>query len=300
MDTEHLKLFHRVAMRKGFAAVAREDGIDPSLVSRQIATLEQQLGFKLFHRSTRKVSLTSAGAVYLQQTTPLIEELEQARECALKQHSEPEGKLVITASTAFGQRCLLPLVPEFCQRYPKLILDLRFTDAVVDILSEQVDLACRFASSPDPNLVAQKLFDTEFWACASPGYLQQKGTPESPRQLRELELLAINLPGYREAWMFQGEYGEEHRVAFSPRMLVSNAMALRELTLRGLGCSLLASWMVREDVRAGRLIRLCPQYRVSATDFQSAAWLLYPSRRYQPAKTQVMVSYLKEMLVEPV
>lgn len=100
--------------------------------------------------------------------------------------------------------------------------------------------------------------------------------------------------------MFKGDYGEEHRVNFTPRLLVSNAMALRDLTLRGMGCSLMASWMVSDDVTEGRLVRLCPDYRVSATDFQSAAWLLYPSRRYQPAKTQAMVSFLKEKLaVDP-
>lgn len=296
MQADQLSLFVRVAQRGGFAALAREEGLDPSMVSRQIAALERELGFRLFHRSTRKVSLTSAGAIYLRQVAPLLEELEQARECALTQNQRAQGRLVLTASTAFGQSCILPHVGEFRSRYPEVQLDLRFTDAVVDILADQVDLACRLTSNADPNLVGKKLFSIGFWVCASPAYLKCHGTPEEPQALLGAHrMLAMNLPSHRDRWWFKAP-GDDSLVKIPLRsdILVSNALAMRELALQGAGLALLANWLVAEDIARGRLVRLFVGYQVSATDFQSAAWLLYPSRRFIPAKTRAMVDFLKE------
>lgn len=296
MDTQLLRIFHRVALRRSFAQVAREEGVDPSQVSRQIATLEERLGFQLFQRSTRKVSLTAAGAIYLEQTVDVLDALSQARECALKQQTQPQGLLTVTASTAFGQTCLLPLLPDFLELYPSIELDLRLTDAVVDIVTEQIDLACRLSPTADPNLVAYKLFDAEFWLCASPAYLAAHDEIEEPCELQGHVQLAINLPGYRDRWLFHHATLTDYKLSLSPRVVASNALALKELVARGVGVGLVASWMVSREIECGELVRLLPDYRVSAIDLPSAAWLVYPERRYQPAKTQALVKFLKERL----
>lgn len=294
MDTDQLTRFVKVAQQGSFAAVARAEGLDPSVVSRQMGALEVQLGFRLFHRSTRKVALTSAGNLYLARITPLLEEMQQAADCARMQNAQPEGKLSITASTAFGQICIVPHVSEFCHQYPGIQLDLRFTDAVIDIVAEQVDLACRLASQPDPNLVAQKLFTTCFWVCASPDYLKKYGCPDTPAELRGHDLMAFNLPGFKERWLFKDNDGNLEKVAIKPKFFLSNALAMRSLTRAGLGCSLLASWVAEEDLKAGRLVRVLPNYEMTGSDFQYSAWLLYPSRNYIPAKTRIFVDFIKQ------
>ncbi|HEY7886097.1 MAG TPA: LysR family transcriptional regulator, partial [Cellvibrionaceae bacterium] len=280
MDINNLQLLVQVAEAGSFTAAARRLGADPSQVSRSIAGLERELGFLLFHRSTRKLALTTAGASYIERLSPLLEELQLAREAAREQQYQPAGRLTLTASTAFGQTCVLPYMMEFQQRYPEIQLDLRFTDAVLDIISEQIDLACRLTSNADPNLVGKKLFPTCFWVCASPAYLHKAGTPTLPHELAAHKVLAINLPGYRERWLFQDSLGELSKIPLHPALLVSNAIALREAALLDMGITLLASWLAEGPLRNGELVRLFPGYQCTASDFQSAAWLLYPSRRY--------------------
>lgn len=299
MDIATLKLFIQVAHDGRFAATARRLDLDPSAVSRAIAQLERDLGFRLFHRSTRKMALTTAGATYLQKLQPLLEGLSQAEESARQEQVNPEGRLRLTASTAFGQACLLPLIPAFQARYPDIELDLYLTDAVVDILAEQIDLACRLTSSADPALVGRKLFSGCYWLCASPDYLEQAGTPQHPDELAGHRILALNLPNYRERWLYQTQEGQQRKLQLQPRILASNALALRDLALRGTGIGLLANWLVDEDLKSGRLVCLLPEYRMTATDFEAAAWLLYPSRPFMPAKTRVMVEFLTEHLARP-
>lgn len=294
MEINDLQLFVQVAECGGFTAAARRLGADPSFVSRTIAKLERELGFNLFHRNTRTIALTSAGATYLRSLAPLLDELKQAEEGARQQNVQPEGCLTLTASTAFGQACLLPHMPEFRERYPGVQLDLRFTDSVLDILAEQIDLACRLTSRADPNLVGKKLFSTCFFVCASPAYLATAAAPIHPGDLAEHKILAFNLPGYRGRWLFKSKAGATTKIPVQPIVLVSNALAIRDATLRGMGVALLANWLVEEDLKKGNLVRLFPEYCVTATDFQSAAWLLYPSRLFIPAKTRAMVDFLCE------
>ncbi|MDQ2077981.1 LysR family transcriptional regulator [Marinimicrobium sp. ABcell2] len=296
MDIGNLQLLIQVVETGSFTGAARRLGADPSQVSRSIAGLERELGIRLFHRSTRKIALTTAGAAYVERLSPLLEELQLAGEAAREQQSQPTGRLTFTASTAFGQTCVLPYMAEFQERYPEIQLDLRFTDAVLDIISEQIDLACRLTSSADPNLVGKKLFPTCFWVCASPAYLQKAGTPQHPQDLADHKVLAMNLPGYRERWLFQSTKNDSVcKVPLHPAVLVSNALALREAALQGLGITLLASWLAEGPLRSGELVSLFPGYRCTASDFQSAAWLLYPSRLYIPAKTRAMVDFLYEV-----
>lgn len=296
METNSLRTFVHVTDCGSFTAAAQRLGVDPSFVSRTIGALEKELGFQLFHRSTRKIALTSAGSVYLQRLTPLLEELQQAEEAARDQNLRPEGRLTLTASTAFGQIRILPHMAEFRQRYPGVRLNLRFTDSMLDIVAEQVDLACRLASTPDPNLVGRKLFSTCFLACASPEYLAKAGEPVGPAELEGHQTLAFNLPGYRERWLFKSSRGDITKVPLRPNIWVSNALALRELALAGMGIALLANWLVDDDLKNKRLVRLFSAYQVTGTDFESAAWLLYPSRRLIPGKTRAMVDFLREKL----
>lgn len=155
-----MRMFVEVARRGSFAAAARDRDVDPSSVSRAVALLEEELGVRLFQRTTRRVALTEAGEIYLARVTALVDELDFARDEARGVSTGPVGTLRLTASVAFGNTCLVPLLPEFRERYPGVKLELLLTDTVLDLVAERVDLAIRLGRRFDADFIATKLFDT--------------------------------------------------------------------------------------------------------------------------------------------
>ncbi|MDX2270766.1 MAG: LysR substrate-binding domain-containing protein [Cyanobacteriota bacterium] len=296
MDLSVLKLFVEVVRQGSFAAVAREHQMDPSSVSRAIAGLEAELGIRLFQRTTRQLSPTEAGAAYFQRIQPLIEEIEQARAMATDLSGQPKGSLRVTASVAFGLTCIVPHLPRFAALYPTLTVDLLLTDTVVDLLTERVDLAIRLGLLADSSLMAQRLMPTHYRVCASPDYLRRAGSPAQPQDIEEHDCLRFPLPGFRSRWIFQDSQGSLREVAVQGRIVISNALALRECAKAGMGLALLPNWLIAADLKEGGLIHLFPNYQVTATDFHTAAWLVYPSRAYIPGKVRVFMEFLKQSL----
>ena len=293
METDQLRLFVDVARRGNFAAVARDRAIDPSSVSRVIAALETELGVRLFQRTTRRVALTEAGDLYLNRVEPLLNDLEHARDEILAVSAGPVGTLRLTASVAFGRQCLVPLLPAFRAQFPRLKLELLLSDTNLDLVGERVDLAVRLGPSFDTSLVGVKLCDTRYRVCASPGYLKKCKPLQRPQDLTAHRCVLFALPEFRTRWLFRSRKGELSEVAVDGDLVVSNALALRDCVLAGMGPSLLANWLIDEELAAGRLIDLFPKYRVTATDFETAAWLLYPSRTYLPNKVRATIDFLK-------
>ena len=171
MDIETLRLFIQVARRGSFATVAGNRCTDQSSVSRTIAALEDELQVRLLQRSTRQMTLTEAGAAYLARLEPLIEDLDHARDEALAASARPIGTIRLTASVAFGQKCIAPLLPKLRESCPDLGIDLILTDANLDLVSAGVDLAIRLSPARDSSLVGTKLIETRYRVCASPAYL---------------------------------------------------------------------------------------------------------------------------------
>jgi len=292
MDTLSLELFVEVSRLGSFAAVARKHNVDPSSVSRSIATLEEQLGLRLFQRTTRKLALTEAGEICLNRIAPLLNEFDHALNEAQKISSGPIGKLKMTASVAFGQVCLLPFIPEFRERYPDIDLELLLTDSVIDLVASGIDLACRLSPELDSSLIGTRLFDTHYKVCVSPEYYKSKPDIKTPEDLQHHGCLVFTLPEYRSKWTFRGKESVVS-VHIKSNISISSALALKEAALSGLGPTLLADWLVRDDIEKGNLITLLDQYEVTAEDFDTAAWLLYPSREFLPNKTRVMIDFLK-------
>lgn len=296
MDQSHLSLaalqmFFDTARAGSFAAVARARGVDPSIVSRQIKGLEHALGFALFDRNTRRLHLTEAGRLYLDRARGILDELDAARQEATDVMAQPSGLLRLTTSTAFGERWLMPRIAGFAASYPGISLDLMLTDNVVDIAQAGVDLAIRLAPQPVGALVARKLMDTSYHVVASPDYLARIGPLDRPQDLSARDCLLLPLPGYRSQWRFrQGDAQTE--VAVSGMITVSSPVALHRAARDGLGPALLAGWIVEDDLQSGRLVDCLPGWDVSAVDFDTAAWLVYPSRDYVPGKVRAMIDYL--------
>ena len=296
MDLDNLYLFIEVVQQGSFAKVARIRNIDPSSVSRAIAKLEAELGIRLFQRSTRKLETTELGAIYFQRIAPLIDELESARRIAVEIHQQPQGTLRVTADLAFAQQKIVPLLPKLAKIYPSLSIELIMTDAYLDLIAERIDVAIRLGNLQDSSYMAKHLRKTSFYICASPDYLSKHGQPKIPQNIESHNCLLFPRARYSLDWLFRDGTGKVTEIKIKGKYLLTNSLAIKQCAISGMGLALLPDWLVDRDLKSGNLVRLFAEYDVTATDFESSIWLLYPSRAYIPAKTQVFIEYVLDKL----
>lgn len=298
MDLNQLRTFVEVVRQGSFAGAARSLGQDPSKVTRAVAALEAELGVRLLQRTTRQLSLTASGDGYLAQVAPLLDELELAAEQVRAGSGQLRGLVRITASVAYGQTALVPLLPLLHREHPGLEFDLLLSDSVVDLVSQRVDIALRLGPPVNSSLIGQRLRPMRFRVVASPGYLEAQGRPRRPADLSQCACLRFPLPGYRTLWRFRASPdGEVEDVPIQGWLVASTALALRQAALDGLGPALLADWLIDADIRQGRLVDLFPAHEATATQFDSAVWLLYASREAQlPQRVRAVLGLLREHL----
>ena len=296
MDIEQLRTFVRVVELGSFAAAARHFAIAPSMVTRSIAALEHELALRLFQRTTRRLSLTEAGTAYYEEVHGALDAVDRAADVARATETEVGGPVRVTSSVAFGQTRLLPLLAALHGTHPAIRIDLVLTDTTLDLVAERIDLAVRHGPDVDSSLVGVRLADVRFRVVASPAYLARHGRPAEPAELGGRECLRLPLAGFRTLWSFRTADGEADAVPVDGWLVVSTALALHRAALSGLGPAMLADWLVDDDLASGRLIDLFPQHEVSATGFDSAVWLLYPSRAYVPRRVRVVVDALRQGL----
>lgn len=293
MQLSALRTFSDVMMLGSFANAARYRDIDPSSVSRTISGLEEELGFRLFQRNRRKLAPTEAGLTYFAQIRNLIEDLDQAQEKARDLATEPQGLLRLSACTSLGQRVIAPLLQKFMDRYPALSLELVLTDAVVDLVADQIDLAVRFGPKPGGDVSATKLAPRTFRVCASPAYLQRAGGMMHPDELSERECVLFPLPAYRTDWLFRDAEGRAFNVPIHGRLLVSHGLTMTQCAVAGFGPTLLPDWLCKPELEAGDLVDLFPTFECAATEFDTAAWMVHPSRKYVPNKVEAFMEFLR-------
>lgn len=294
MELSTLKTALMVRDLGSFAAVARLLDLDASSVSRVIAQMEQDVGFRLFQRSTRSLAPTGEGELYLNRIAPLVEELEAAGDEARTNAVSPRGTLRMTASISFVQECLMPILPEFRTRYPEIDLDILASDANLDLRADGIDLAVRFGQMPQGDWIVSKLMTTSYRVVASPDYLERTGRPGHPEDLSERDCIRFAIPGFKTLWQFQknGE-GEPFSVPVGGATVISNALSIRSAARLGMGVALLPIMLVQRDLERGTLVDLFPDHACAAASFETAAWLLYPSRSYLPQKVRAMIDFLK-------
>ncbi|WP_008311711.1 LysR family transcriptional regulator [Leptolyngbya sp. PCC 6406] len=296
MELSVLQTFVDVVKQGSFAAVARERNVDPSSVSRAITGLEKELGIRLLQRTTRQLSLTEAGVTYFQRIEPLVKEMQQAIDVAVDISGQPKGTLRVTASVAFGLKSIVPLLPNFRLIYPDLVIDLVLTDTNVDLFAEHIDLAIRLGLLADSTLIVQQLLQTRYSVCASPQYLKQSGYPQCPSDITNHNCLLFPLAGFRSKWKFRDIEQNESEILVQGDTIISNAIALQQCAITGMGLALLPHWLIDDDLRNGKLVNVFPSYDVTATEFSTAAWLVYPSRAYVPLKVRVFIDFLKQAI----
>jgi len=272
MDTDTLKTFAAVFRVGSLAAVARERGVDPSIVSRAIASLEEELGIRLFVRSTRRLAPTDAGKLYFARIEKILADLDAARAALTDLAATASGVVRLTTSIAFGKVFLLPLMEAFQKQHPKIVLDLVLDDNNLDLAARQIDLAIRLGPPlAAGSLIVRRLMRTRYAVCASPAYVASHGAPEHPSELAERDCIRLNVPGFSTTWTFRRPGDAPLTVAVKSNLLVSHSFSARQSAEAGLGPTLLADWMNHDAFEQGTLVNLFPDYEVTATTFDTGA-----------------------------
>ena len=296
MKIEDLILFIDVYKKGSFARVARDRGIAPSSVSRAVAGLEKALGFTLFYRTTRRLAPTEAGQNYFSRIESLLEDLVQSAEVAGTISKAPRGSLRILAPVSFSLLNLLPILPEFMHLYPEIQLDLLLTDALLDLVENRIDVAIRLGPLSDSSYLARKLSPMRSHVCASPAYLDLFGKPGHPQDLSQHNCLLLDMPGFGSRWYFRKRTGSGAtiHVDVSGRLITSNAIAIKQFAVYGIGIILQGEWIVGRELADGTLIDLFPGYETTASYFDNAAWILRPPRLHETAKVRVFLDFLQD------
>lgn len=285
---ESLREFAAVARRMSFRAAAAELAVDPTVLSRRIARLEARLGVRLLHRTTRRVGLTEAGAVFLSRCEDVLTRLADAEAEVSGLGARPVGTLRLAVPNVFGQREIAPLLPDFMARHPELKLDVTFSDRMTDLVDAGIDVAVRIgARQAGGDLVVRRLVSNPRLLCASPAYLDRFGTPSHPSDLSKHRILHFSPLLDGEIWRLRGPEGV-FEASLDPVMRSDNVEALRSAALAGQGIAMFAMFVAGSDLAAGDLMAVLPAWRPP----ESEVSVVYPHSRFVPRKVRVLVDFL--------
>lgn len=256
-----MRSFLRVADLHSFTRAADALGLSRAVVSTHVAELEKHLRCQLFHRTTRRVGLTTDGSEYLTRCQRILAELEAADEALRGTRLSPQGRLRIDVPVEFGRSLLIQALPRFTARYPDLQLEVQFNDRVVDLISEEIDLVVRVGAVPEPHLIARRVVTTRLLTCASPEYLREHGMPAAPEELRRHKLVGYLPTGTRRPRPFLFQRGAQRKRLTLPFNIAFNsAEAEIRAATRGAGIVQSMDLMVAEALALGRLQVVLPEW----------------------------------------
>jgi DNA-binding transcriptional LysR family regulator len=286
MDRFHaLSAFAAVADARGFAPAAKKLGLSPSAITRLVAGLEAHLAVRLLHRTTRSVSLTDAGARFLERARRILSELEEAEASAIGEQATPSGKLVVSAPVVFGRLHIGPLLHEYVARYPKVVAELQVSDRYVNLVEEGVDVAVRIGPLQDSSLVVRRVGEVRRVVVASPGYLAKHKKISSPDDLKAHKVISLRALTPSNDWRFG-----DRRIELSPRYFTNSADDAVWHALHSGGVTMALSYQVDEHVRAGRLKVLLSKYEPPPSPIQ----LVYPTSRLLSSKVRALIDLVIE------
>jgi DNA-binding transcriptional LysR family regulator len=291
---QEMASFVAVVDAGSFVAAAEALGLSKAAVSRQVGDLEQRLGARLLHRTTRRLSLTDDGQVFYARAKDLLAAIEDAESEISARSGEASGLLRINAPLTFGILHLAPLWGRFVEAHPKVSLEIDLSDRIVDLVDEGYDLAVRITNLPSSQLVSRRLATSRMVLCAAPGYLARHGVPAHPRDLAAHRVISYSYWSTRDEWTFTGPEGEV-RVRTQPRIHANNGDTCRAAALDGQGIILQPDFLVGPDLRQGTLVELLPGHASLTIGIHA----VYPSRKYLPIKTRRMVDYLAAAFATP-
>ena len=288
-----LTTFVRVVESGGFSAAARRLNMSTTMVSNHVQALEDRVGVRLLNRTTRKISLTEIGKAYYDRSTQILADLEQADDIAGAQQSAPRGTLRIHIATHMVP-FVAPVVAKLLSTYPEIKVDLHMGEAAVDLIEEGYDVALRMTSPPDSSLIVRSLATWRHVLCCSHAYLEAHGPVRQLAELTEHNCgRHLNYP-YGDEWRFLDRKGTPASVRISGNLVTNSGEALRKVALEGAAVCLMAGFLIRDDLEAGRLVRLLPEYRPVEMSMNA----VYPHRHHLSAKVRIFIDMLVDHSAE--
>jgi len=291
MDLNRLSIFVRVVEASSFTAAARTLGLRKSSVSRSVAKLEEDLGVRLLHRTTRRLSLTDAGRAYFDRVREALSGVDEATVSVKEMGHEPQGTVRLIAVPDFATKILADIIARFVRRYPKIHVELVLTSRSIDLVQEGIDIAIRAGKLVDSSLVVRKILSTDLQLLASPAYLRRRGTPKSLRDLAAHDCILYRPEAGKNTWRLTGPNGDES-VDVTGSVGADDMAFLERAALLGVGIALVPGFGVAPEIERGDLVRVLPDYAMVG----GAVYLVSPAARHQLVRVRLMREFLLAQL----
>jgi DNA-binding transcriptional LysR family regulator len=292
MNLADIQIFAKVVEDQSFSSAANKLGVTKGAVSKGIVRLERALGIRLLQRTTRKLSLTEAGAKFFQRVNPALSTIDDSWKFMSGFKREPSGRLRVTAPVTFGRMHVVPRIPEFLRRYPEVAVDMVLTDRVVNVTAEGFDVAIRQSARLHLGLVAKKLVATRRVLVASPSYLKKHGTPRSVHELKNHQCLSYLQFTSKPKWRFKSS-GKLIQVAVNSRFHINNIEAIHQLVLDGMGIAIMPTFMAGPDIKAGRLVKIISGLEI-LSDLGSHVHVVYAQDHQRLPKVTAFLGFFAE------
>jgi DNA-binding transcriptional LysR family regulator len=283
-----LTVFARVVANGSFAAAARQLNMSPAAVSTHIQALEARLGTRLLNRTTRSLALTEVGQVFYERSVQILAELEETERLAGELQKAPRGLLRVNVTPSFGDLHVAAAAADFTAVHPDISVELIATSRFVDLVEEGFDLAVRTEPPPESSLIARRIAPVRLVVCAAPAYLAAHGTPQQPADLAAHNCLRLSELSFRDEWCLTGADDKEVWVPVAGTLRANTTAALRTAALQGQGLVLLPTFLVGDDLKAGRLVPLLSGYAPA----DAAVRAMYPHGRHLSAKVRIFIDFL--------
>ena len=282
-------IFLEVVKHESFAGAARALGLTGPAISKQVQSLEEQLGVKLLNRTTRHVGLTEEGAIYFEKARQALEDLDEAEQQIQELKACPTGKLKVNAPMSFGTQFLTRPIAAFAEQYPEVELEIEFNDRWSDVVGEGFDVVIRIGELEDSTLIARKLAPCPIILCAGEKLIQKYGLPESVEQLSDYPGIIYNMHKQKGQWRYRDNNGLIATQTLNRNFAANTAEMLLEACLHGLGITLLPAFSVESYLKSGELIALFPEY---PTFPELGIYAMYPQNRYLSTRTRLFIDWL--------
>ncbi|HFT6601691.1 TPA: LysR family transcriptional regulator [Klebsiella oxytoca] len=289
-----LALFVQIVDQGSFSAVARQTGATPSAISRSVSRLEQEMGCKLLHRTTRKLRLSDAGKTVYEHALEMLDSARLAMDSAGSAQAVPQGKLTLSVPKAVGRFVIHPLMLEFFSRYPKIDVCLRLEDRVLDFIDDGIDLALRITHTPSPGLHGKPLLSVSHIVCATSGYLAQYGRPRTPQDLREHSCISLGETPADSRWKFRRD-GKTETIQTHGRYAANHTAVRLDAVKQNLGIGSLPLFTAREALANGEIVQVLPEWEFISR-YSGQLWLLWSGNKHMPARMRAMIDYLSEKM----
>lgn len=292
---QSMRVFAKVVEQGSFVAAGNTLEMSNAVVTRHVADLEKHLGARLLNRTTRRLSLTETGKTYLERVLQILQDIDAADALAMSNSSRTAGTLRLYSHLAFGQLQLAQLLPLYTAQYPDVELDVTLSDRTVDLVEDGFDIGIFIDLQKfDASMIARQLGSAEIILCASPAYIDKHGLPREPSDISQHVCLNFAYEQLRHHWTI-GDGDGMKAIPITSKLVSNNGDLLRQCALAGMGIVIRSSFTLGDDLRTGRLIRLLPRHHLG----RLAVMMVYPSRRFLPAKVRSFVEFINARFPHP-